>query len=40
MKLICDCCGANISEKVMQYSMKNFGRALRMDCQKQTAQAA
>lgn len=40
MKLICDCCGANISEKVMQYSMKNFGRALCMDCQKQTAQAA
>ena len=40
MKLICDCCGANISEKVMQYSMKNFGRALCMDCQKKTAQAA
>lgn len=40
IKLICDCCGANISEKVMQYSMKNFGRALCMDCQKQTAQAA
>lgn len=40
IKLICDCCGTNISEKVMQYSMKNFGRALCMDCQKQTAQAA
>lgn len=40
IKLICDCCGANISEKVMQYSMKNFCRALCMDCQKQTAQAA
>lgn len=40
IKFICDCCGANISEKVMQYSMKNFGRALCMDCQKQTAQAA
>lgn len=40
IKLICDCCGANISEKVMQYSMKNFGRALCMDCQKQTAKAA
>ena len=40
IKLICDCCVANISEKVMQYSMKNFGRALCMDCQKQTAQAA
>lgn len=40
IKLICDCCGANISEKVMQYSMKNFGRALCMDCQKQTVQAA
>ena len=26
IKLICDCCGANISEKVMQYSMKNFGK--------------
>lgn len=40
MKLICDCCGANISEKVMQYSMKNFGRALCMDCQKRLAIAA
>lgn len=40
IKLVCDCCGANISEKVMQYSMKNFGRALCMDCQKQAAQAA
>ena len=40
IKLVCDCCGANISERVMQYSMKNFGRALCMDCQKQTAQAA
>ena len=40
IKLICDCCGANISEKVMQYSMKNFGRALCMDCQKRLAIAA
>lgn len=39
-KLICVCCGANISEKVMQYSTKNFGKALCMDCQKQAAKAA
>ena len=39
-KLICACCGANISEKVMQYSTKNFGKALCMDCQKRLARAA
>ena len=38
-KLVCACCGANISDKVKQYSMKNFGRALCMDCQKQAAKA-
>lgn len=39
-KLVCACCGANISDKVKQYSIKNFGRALCMDCQKQAAKAA
>ena len=36
----CGCCGAAISEKVMNYSISKYGKALCMDCQKEASYAA
>ena len=39
-KRVCSACGINITDKVQQFSMKRYGRALCMDCQKTIATTA
>lgn len=37
---VCSACGIHITDKVQQFSMKRYGRALCMDCQKTIATTA
>ena len=39
-EIICSECGAEITEKVIQYSEAKFGRALCMSCQKKYKRSA